>query len=328
MTSILTRWHAALLLVLVQVAAPRAAAGWWNNAWRHRVRVTVDSGLYDRRDCLIAVPLDLAQWGSRAGITATVDPASLRVIEVTGGSCRETPSEYRAVEGPNAPAVLVWRVSGDTESMSERCYDVYFGVTNPVADSGRDPPFADLDTVLARDLVPNGGFEAVDKDGDALNWSPIRSAAHTVGRGATSREQARSGIRSLVITKPRDDGQSQMYSCHGWRSPVPAEPDARYRFSAWTRAAGNSQHCVGFYFLADGWQSTEKRVYKILCGHGTHDWQELSVVLTAPADARYIHIRLYIYKGSGTVFFDDIEVERLPLRPAPKVRIGVVEPRG
>ena len=317
----------AIAVALYMTWASAEPAEWWNDDWHYRVPVTVASGLYDRTDCLASVPLALAAMAKQAGIAKGIDADSLRIVEVTDGRAREIPSAYRKHNRGGRSGTLIWQLSGKTPSLSERCYQVYFDSLGSGRQPPRYPPIPGAEVVSGENIVPNSSFEEVAEDGQPVGWRRIGVTKDTIGSARASREHVRTGVHSLCITKPDDEGKSYMYSCHGWRTPIPAKPNAKYRLRAWTRATGKSQHCIGFYFLAGGWQSTQRRVYKILCGQGGHDWQQLAAYLTAPVDAKYIHIRLYIFEGSGDVFFDDIEVQEIPRQPPPKVVVGAVEKR-
>ena len=337
--------RAALACALSAMAAPAGPAEWWNGEWPYRVSVTVMSGLYDRADCLVSVPFDLGHIGKKAGIAGGIDVDSLRVIEVTDGLARETPSAYRTREGSAGPGLLIWSLSGETPSMSERCYHVYFDGPGRGRKPARSGSSVGTETAWGRqpvcqprgpdtlpaawgeNLVPNANFEKVDEDGQPVGWKRIRRAKDTIGKGEATRREAHTGSYSLHVAKPEDKGKSCVYSYHGWRSPIPAKPSAKYRFSGWAKATGKNQHCIGFHFLADEWKSTRTRAYKIVCGQGAHDWQELAAVAVAPEDAKYIHVQLYIFSGSGDAYFDNVEVKQIPMTPPPKAEVGRVEVR-
>lgn len=300
---------------------------WWNGNWRYRVPVTVDAGLYDRTDCLISIPLALGAMAEQVGMAKGIDADSLRVVEVRDGRAREVPSAYRKPKGVGSSGTLIWRLSGELPSWTERRYQIYFDSLGSVRPPAQYPAIPGAGVASGENMVPNPGFEEVGEDGQPVGWERVGVTKDTIGQASASREHAHRGAYCLHLAKPEGEGKSYMYSCHGWRTPIPAKPKAKYRLSAWTKATGKSRHCIGFYFLADGWQNTQTRVYEILCGQSAHDWQRLTAYLTAPADAKYIHIRLYIFKGSGDVFFDDIEVQEIPLQPPPKVVVGAVEKR-
>lgn len=313
------------IIVLWTFSASADTQSWWNARWRYRIPVEVSSGMYDRTDGVACVSLPLQELSKQARLVKGIEVRSLRVIEVVAGKHREAPCVFKKSSETDPSGVLVWQLSGKTSSMAERRYAIYFDGPGRGIEPAKYAPIAGVEAALSENVVPNAGFEEVDAKGLPTGWGQIQVTKATVGKGETTTNEAHTGQRSLHLAMPQGKGKAPMFSYHGWRSPIPARPNAKYRFSGWAKATAKPYYCLGFYFNADQWKATTTRVYKIIGGEGPNDWRQVTATAVAPADAKYIHVQLYIFRGSGDVYFDDIEVAQIPKDPLPKVTLGAIE---
>lgn len=322
----------AIGLVCARCVCAFAAEGWWDKEFPYRIPVTVDSGMYERNDYLVRLPLNLMRIARKAKMPKGIDVASLRAIELDAdaGTMKEIPSIFKKknyVAGKKETGTLIWQMKGKTPTMTERVYHVYCDTR----DTGKKPatyePIPGADETPGENLVPNGGFEKVDKKNRPVGWSQISRTKKTVGSARVTRKETHSGKQSLHISKPTLEGDSCMYSFGGWRSPIKIKPNTKYRLSARVKATGKGQQCVQLYFAADEWKSTKLSAYVMPCGIGAHEWKEISGVVKSPADARYACVRIHLWKSQGDAYFDDIAVRELPSVQPPNITVGALEKR-
>jgi hypothetical protein len=102
-----------------KVLPSRQASAWWNPDWHHRIRVEAYSGRYDRADEPVELKADFATIFSRLGITGTLDPNSIRVVDQSG-SASEVTSQFEPASGE-----IIW-LSGGMEAEASRTFYVYF----------------------------------------------------------------------------------------------------------------------------------------------------------------------------------------------------------
>jgi len=322
-----------LVAVCLFATCASARNSWWNENWPHRIPVTVDSGMYERENYLVRLPLDLKKLARAAGVAGGIGPASLRVVEFSEeeGTVREIPSVFkkgrRATPAASEQGTLLWQMTGNTETLTERTYHVYFDRKGSGKERPAYPPIPGADETPGENLLPNGGFEDADDQGRPAGWQQVSRTAKTVGSGKATSKHPRTGKRSLHISKPTLDGDSHMLSYGGWKSPIEIKPNTKYRLTAWIKATGKGQQCVQLSFAAERWRPTSLNAYVMPCGIGAHDWKQVSAVATSPADARYAAIRIHLWKSQGDAYFDDVQLTEVPAQPPPRVTVSAPENR-
>lgn len=80
-------WLAVLISVLAMLMSgvPDSAAGttgWWNPTWGYRVPVMVNANSFSRNDKPVEVPINFTSLLNTLGKSGSLDPNSIRVIEV------------------------------------------------------------------------------------------------------------------------------------------------------------------------------------------------------------------------------------------------------
>jgi len=110
--------------------------GWWDAGWDYRVEVTAAAAGYARKNKPAEFNLNFTQLWTSLGKTGTLDPNSIRVVEVDGNGDVlddavpfqfDRATDYNAAS--KAAGVLVVMMEGNTAAGATRRYHVYFDVT-------------------------------------------------------------------------------------------------------------------------------------------------------------------------------------------------------
>ncbi|MEE9445163.1 MAG: fibronectin type III domain-containing protein, partial [Cocleimonas sp.] len=135
--------------------------GWWNNNWNYRASITVNSGNYARSEKPVEVIINFTSYLDAIDQTTAFDENSIRVheVDVNGNIIAQNISfqfdsatDFDATT--NAQGTLVFLLSGNTASQTDRYFQVYFdvegggytpstftsqvNVTNDVSDEGQN----------------------------------------------------------------------------------------------------------------------------------------------------------------------------------------------
>lgn len=149
--------------------------------------------------------------------------------------------------------------------------------------------------------LPNGGFE--DNDGKAPKGWAVNGAKGEVGPIFIDNAEAHSGRFSVAMRHTSNTSYSSM------RLKVTVKPSTEYTVSVWMKgqdlsaAPGGSAGMARLFLEAEGGKtlaasSSEK---------GTFSWKRVKLTFTSgPGDT--LPIILYLHRGSGTVWFDDLEL--------------------
>ena len=111
-----------------------AGAGeWWNQQWGHRLPILVAANGYARTDGIVEAAVSFTDAFSQAGAPGTLDPESIRVVEVNAAGTvvdAEILSQFDPVEAydatSNARGTLIFRLEGATAAGANRIFHVYF----------------------------------------------------------------------------------------------------------------------------------------------------------------------------------------------------------
>jgi len=116
---------------------------WWNTNWDYRVKVTAGAAGFARKDKPAEFELNFTQIWSSLGVTGTLDPNSVRVVEVDADDNvidENVPFQFdKAVDfnaASKAAGTVVLIMEGNTPAGATRRYHVYFDVTG----KGFTPP--------------------------------------------------------------------------------------------------------------------------------------------------------------------------------------------
>ena len=109
---------------------------WWDAGWDYRVEVTAAAAGYARKNKPAEFDLNFTQLWTSLGKTGTLDPNSVRVVEVDAGDNvidADVPFQFdRAADfnaATKAAGTVVLIMEGNTGAGATRTYHVYFDVT-------------------------------------------------------------------------------------------------------------------------------------------------------------------------------------------------------
>ena len=109
---------------------------WWDAGWDYRVEVTANAAGYARKNKPAEFDLNFTQLWSTLGASGTLDPNSIRVVEVDGNDNvidADVPFQFdRAADfnaATKAAGTVVVIMEGNTAAGATRTYHVYFDVT-------------------------------------------------------------------------------------------------------------------------------------------------------------------------------------------------------
>lgn len=301
---------------------------WWNEQWHYRIPVTVDSGMHDRTDCLVRMPLDLLKIAKEGKLDGAITIESLRVVSVDAdkGTSAQVPSVFKKAKdfkpGKDERGMLIWQINGEFSALEERAFRVYLDTSvkpAPVHD-----PIPGADAEVGVNLVPNSSFEARDENGMAVGWRKYCSQ-EPVGKAQVTEVAAHSGKRSLHISRPDEKRTYFYYVDNSSPEPIVAKEGRKYQLSGWAKAAGTKEHAIQLYFIGEKGKGLTDYEYTTHCTFSRGDgWLYGRCTLEAPPGSRFVGIRLHC-GTPGDVYYDDIELIMLPKIEPPRLKIGNLE---
>ncbi|HHT28518.1 MAG TPA: hypothetical protein GXZ82_14945, partial [Firmicutes bacterium] len=153
----------------------------------------------------------------------------------------------------------------------------------------------------SENLIPNPGFED-----DIAPWSIWKPRGNPAAEIDT--EIFHSGKASVRITGFTPTDRVAMVL------RVPIEPASSYIFRAWVKTQDVSAPVamvrIQYNATAGGSEKTASHTY-IGRLQGTHDWTLLEQQINVPAGTAELIIELLLDSGSGSVWWDDIEMTPL-----------------
>lgn len=111
-----------------------------------------------------------------------------------------------------------------------------------------------------------------------------------------------SGSRSVSIIHDSDDDQGH------WAQVIKVSPSTKYYIVVWFKATDNG---IGhIHIWLDFFNSTWSWISGEILGSstGTFNWRKVEEVITTPPTAAYMGVVLAYNNGTGTAWFDDVEV--------------------
>ena len=129
---------------------------WWDDDWDYRVEVTAAAAGHARKNKPAEFALNFTQVWSSLGKTGTLDPNSIRVVEVDANDAVldaavpfqfDRAADYNAASKATGTLVLI--MQGNTPAGATRRYHVYFDVTG----KGFAPPSVPAQVVLTEGIV-------------------------------------------------------------------------------------------------------------------------------------------------------------------------------
>ena len=160
---------------------------WWDNNWDYRVTVTAAANGFARKDKPANFPLNFTEIWNSLGVNGTLDPNSIRVIEVDGNDNvidDTVPFQFdQAVDfnaATKAAGTLVLIMEGNTAAGATRRYHVYFDVTgkgfappNVPSQITFDPNSTDEGMAAYKLVTPVGTYYYHNKGGGFSSFNDL-----------------------------------------------------------------------------------------------------------------------------------------------------------
>jgi len=121
-----------LVIFLLSISSVSALDEWWNSSWHYRVRLDINTSIYDRFEWPVEKELNFTKILDEIGIQGTFDINSTRVIEYdsNGNFLYEVKSQFDIADNYNATSnaigSIVFLMNGTTPANQSRIYYVYF----------------------------------------------------------------------------------------------------------------------------------------------------------------------------------------------------------
>ncbi|GEM_PF-5457593 len=330
-------WAISLLLFCLttaEVGGREQRQEWWNSSYNYRIKATVDSGMYARKDYVLGVSIDFDSLLKSESIFDANFASIQRNVSAVVVDCESgqvIPFVFQTdVKNANTD-VLKWLMEGKVEPVVEKEYFIYF--------SGRDsgikakPDFPSFRPNNDKgNLVENYSFE---KD---CCWQ-VRGDKQGQSFCQFSDRQAKSGSRSMVISNtnrkiPEYSSQSDIFEI---------EAGQRYSLSAWVRIddtafISGGTVIVAMYFLDENKKTKrphEEEDYRMFFSISASPqsavredcpgiWLNRRISAEIPGWAKYGMIKVSSYYFFGTVYFDEIVVRKVRSEE-PGITLGRLE---
>jgi hypothetical protein len=318
-----------------------------------RVPVTVEAGIYARKDAVARCALNFTELFKSAGATgAALDLNALRVAEADGkGGLTEVPFKFVKATAfdpkTSAQGELLWQAAGEMEPLDTREYWIYFDREGPVKRAAPSYPGVESLSGEPANQVRNPGFEDLDPINPKLpaRWQFEGAKPETPPKGFMEvvTEPAHSGKRALKMTFAGGKGTAGCV-----QTGIPLKPNTLYRASVWAMPGADTK--PNLLLLLTGWVRQANGGYvkrgntKFQIGGALYpgQWTRISTVgiaytsgadaLTPPdAGSCEMHLALYCTHGEepvGTIYVDDVEIVEMPKEnatPPMTVRVGKPE---
>lgn len=312
------------------------AAEWWNDNYHYRIPVTINSWMYERKDCLIRQGINFTELLTKLGVQGTFNDKSIRVVEYSPemNVAEEVPSQFDKDRdfSPTAKAkgTLVWVMEGITHALSRRYYYIYFDIVeNGLKESPSYSKMPGADKTPITNLIPNPGFEIEDRKRSdwPADWNPYVKGISPDKRNSRflTAKEAHRGKYSVKCISDAPKGENGFET--GYFS---LKPNTKYLISFWAKVveADGGYGTVGFLQFYDkdkrylGW---EKRIQ--ISNRGIYDWAKLVVNGISPSDAYYGKLQIFSSYGKSTAYFDDVEVREVTIdeMDPPEIKMGKVQ---
>jgi hypothetical protein len=279
-----------------------------DGVWRQRVRVVVRNV----RDAPLAgepVEVKIGKGDGQADL-ARESADALRVARADGNELLWTltsPEGVAVHSGPIPDGSALW-IPAECPRRGTAEYFLYFD--NPAAWSV--PDFLDMPQGLR-----NGGMEAGQGDAPSAWTHDEADAQH---RATWVAEQPHSGKKCLK-TVVAADAEATWIATR--QSRIRIQGGARYVLRGWVKAA-DVKGFAGWYIHVGNAKNFMLIAPTLSGGGGSYDWKQVTSEFTAPQEANIADVGS-VLRGTGTAWFDDVEL--VCLDPAPAAATARAFPR-
>ncbi|MBN2449963.1 MAG: hypothetical protein JXR77_06220 [Lentisphaeria bacterium] len=241
-----------------------------------------------------------------------------RLVELSGITCGGAET-CRNVFAHGRNLFLTW-YDGPAESRREGHWRWLSACVTPGRDDARPPrvAFAEPPNDQPDGLLRDGGFETLGG-----------STAFSLRGGPSLRRGSALGVWAApaggsVVPTPVHGGRlaaavvsSQPQSYRLWRQSLPQDafPEgSRWRLSAWVKGEGIEPGPVAWQVGTVRLAVVGERTTYVSCEDltGTFDWRQVAVEWQVPPDLRDVRLEAGLNGATGSIWVDDLRLERLP----------------
>ncbi|MGC8977551.1 MAG: hypothetical protein ACP5OB_08055 [Candidatus Ratteibacteria bacterium] len=269
---------------------------WWNESWHYRGIIEIPSVNFERENFPIEININFSKIFSFLNIKGNLDINSIRIIE----NNKEVPYSINKID--EGRFTIEWIMEGKTLENQIRKYEIYF---DTIENGRKTRPLYKI--LPSSNLIINGSFEdgnqwpigwtgkELENDELVIKWD--KEQFHT-GKKSIYLERKTLGIVNTQITSPIIIYPSYKYIFEYWSKT------SKYKIGSAEREGGslgigfaiyydNEKKCLGQIGLPGGNKQKE-------------EWEKFRTICSFPLNARYVVIQIEIWKGIGSVYFDDI----------------------
>lgn len=152
---------------------------------------------------------------------------------------------------------------------------------------------------MSHNPIRNPGFEdGTDSPSHWLFWT------RATGQGKWDDEVAHTGKRSVrIVGSEGNDNWSQR--------DIPIQPNSLYRFRVWVKQRGCYPWPPDVVLTAYDGDRRALQSWQFRGRPGTREWYLLEGLFVPPANAVSVNVELRMLLLAGTVWFDDVSIERI-----------------
>jgi len=284
---------------------------WWNDGFAFRTPVELNAGAQRRNYPLVTVILDLSEVAGEE----SVDPNSVRVVELSGNTSKEIPSIRQWMNGQRCR--VTWKLNETLAPFAWRGFHVYWDLAKngPKRAPAYEPLTWSLSEAYPKDLVRNGGFEEVGKDGDLPEYWQLRGRPSHGAKISVTEDEVHLGRKALKLTVPAPRAKAVLVQDLGR-----IKPNTQYILSYWARIPetenGKPWTFAEVTIDRGGGQKWVMGRYLI----GQFDWmrgiragvrQGSGIFFETPDDVTTGRILLRASSGPVTAYIDNVKFEEV-----------------
>lgn len=255
----------------------------------------------------------LTEWTETRG-GPLLEAAGMPLAEAKRLCARETmvPAVVTAVESLRSgkPAEFEAAALECANECTRACADAIHSALTLAPNAAAEPP-----PPTGRNLVFNASFEEDDgdrvPDGWYIGWLDLADhagRAELYRAGTHWEKHVHTGQSSALLLWAPAPGLEWRQT---WRRAIRVRPGETFHAAAWAQGSAATGACdVALEFRDAAYKPLDTIRSESLGGSGA--WTQLSVDATAPEGARWARLVLHAEATAGAVWFDDVEVTRLP----------------
>lgn len=301
----------------------------------YRVKIEVDTGLFERQDYVVRIPIEkFNQLLRDEGVKGEIEPNSIRVVEPQ--SNKRVPSLIKGAE-------VRFLMKGLTQPLQTKEYLVYFDILGkkkrfPLEVSAEEMEIL-KQPLPGENLLPNSSFEkgSLNKPELPEGWDIILDKKDDIQASMKrTDEESHTGNYSLRWEVRGNNRGGWGVVAHVKGGYIPLKPNTTYIISFWCKVLDVEKDRFGPYLWlefknAEKQQADPTDFHKSRVGTGAGqgvihtEWRQYVAKQTSPPQTKYGLIQLGSWGGVGLAFIDDVEIREENVIVPCEIKIGKLE---